>query len=96
MPEPVQTCPGLTCSERGMVWRNSLGQEFDLSREAKHVPGEVALKMRRSTEWVLRKIRAQELYPVVYHNPRFVEVYDCAIVDYYMRHTQQGGAHAAA
>jgi hypothetical protein len=96
MLDAVQTCPGLTCSERGMLWTNSLGQEFDLSAQPKHVPGEVAIKMRRSTEWVLRKIRAAELYPVVYHNPRFVEVYDCAIADYYHRHTQGGGTHAAA
>lgn len=79
-----------------MLWRNSLGQEFDLAREAKHVPSEVATKMRRSTEWVLRQIRAGALYPIVVHNGRFVEVYECAIADYYHRHTQGGGNHAAA
>lgn len=73
-----------------MIWRNSLGEEFDLTKEAKRTPGEIALRVRRSTDWVLRKVRAGEIYPVIAHNPRFIEIYDCAVADYYIRHTEGG------
>ena len=78
-----------------MFWKNSLGQEIDLSREARFVPKDVATRMRRSTEWVRRKIREKELFPIIIHSEQFIEVYECAIVDYYHRHTQ-GEIHAAA
>lgn len=81
------TCPGLTCTQAGIYWRDSLNREHDLSREPKCTPGEIALMMRRSTEWVLRKIRAGELYPYVRHNERYIEVYVCGVPDYYTRHT---------
>ena len=84
----LKTCPGLDCSARGIFWRNSLGQECDLSKEGRFAAGEVALLMNRSAEWVLRQVRAGELYPVITHNQRSVEIYGCAVADYYARHTQ--------
>lgn len=95
MGDVVQVCPGLSASERGVFWRNSLGQEFDLAAQPRLSPGDVALKVKRSAEWVLRKVRAKQLYPVIYHNARSVEIYECAITDYYHRHTQ-GVSNAAA
>lgn len=91
----VRLCPGLQFSPEGMLWINSLNQEIDLKKEPKLSPGETAIRMKRSTEWVLQQIRKSELYPVVSHNPRFLEVYECAITDYYARHTQPAG-HAKA
>lgn len=96
MPDASPPCPGLSGTAAGMVWRNSIGQVFDLATEKKHTPGEVATQMRRSSEWVLRKVREKQLYPVVQHNERFVEIYACAIADYYHRHTKGNGNHAAA
>jgi hypothetical protein len=90
-----KSCPGLSCDERGARWRNSIGQEFDLATEKLLSVGEVALATRRSTEWVLRKIREGELYPVVFHNARLVEVYACAVTDLRVRHIG-GGSSAAA
>lgn len=87
-PPAPKKCEGLTCTERGIFWRNSLSQEFNLAHEARVTPGEAAIKMKRSTEWVLRRIRDGALYPVVYLNPRCVEIYACGITDYYTRHTQ--------
>ena len=77
----------------GIFWRDSLGREHDLSREPKSTPGEVATAMRRSTAWVLREIRMGNLFPIVRHNLRFIEVYECGLADYYLRHTV--GASAA-
>jgi hypothetical protein len=84
-----RTCPGLTVNKDGVIWRDSLGHEFDLAKEKRISPGEAATKMKRSTEWVLRKIRANELYPHVYYNPRLVEVWACALDDYLVRNIQR-------
>ena len=89
------SCPGLHCSLAGITWHDSLGRPHDLTREARSTPSEIALKMRRSTEWVLREIRAGRLYPVVRHNLRYIEVYHCAIDDYYIRMTAAHNAAAA-
>jgi hypothetical protein len=95
MSKAARVCPGLTASQRGLFWKNSLGQEIDLSREPLLVPKDVATKMGKSTEWVRRKIRDGEIYPVIIHSDLFIEVYECAIQDYRTRSTL-GGLNAAA
>lgn len=94
-----RSCPGLSLTATGILWRDSLGREFDLLKEKRLSPGDVALRLNRSTEWVLRKIRSNELYPHVYFNPRLVEVFECALGDYLARNMgrhPEGKSHAAA
>lgn len=77
------------------IWTNSRGQQFDLSVEKRYSPGEAAMKMRRSTEWVLRLVRSGELSPVCRLNCRTVEIYDCAISDFYARRIEIHAREAA-
>lgn len=65
-----------------LTWINSRGEVIDLATAKVITIGECAQRMRRSTEWVLRKIRAGELYPVLRHNARSVEVFEPAISDW--------------
>ena len=90
-----RTCPGLSVTSAGVFWRDSLGREFDLLREKRLSPGEAALKMNRSSEWVLRRIRDNQLYPHVYFTQRTVELWQCAIDDYLIR-TIRKDDHAGA
>jgi methionyl-tRNA formyltransferase len=90
-----RTCPGLTLSSGGCFWRDSSGTEHDLLKSKRVSPGEAAIHLNRSTEWVLRKIRANELFPVVYYNPRSVEVWVCGLDDFVarsLRRSASGGA----
>lgn len=80
-----RACPGLTVTAAGVRWCDSLGREFDLLSEPRLSPGATALKMNRSAEWVLRQVRAGQLYPHVYFNERTVEIWACAIDDYLIR-----------
>jgi methionyl-tRNA formyltransferase len=95
-----RTCPGLSVSATGLFWRDTLGREFNLLTEKRLSPGEAAIRLNRSTEWVLRKIRANELYPHVYFNPRLVEVWECGLSDYIVRtvvrNEEEGRTDAAA
>lgn len=94
-------CPGLTLRDGGCVWRDSSGTDHDLLTAKRLSPGEAAIELKKSTEWVLRKIRRNELFPVVYYNSRSVEVWLCGVRDYLARSirantTGTGGAHDAA
>lgn len=80
-----KTCPGLSITGAGVFWKDSLGREHDLMKERRMSPGEAAIELKRSTEWVLRKIRNEEFYPCVYFNVRLVEVWACGIEDYLVR-----------
>lgn len=84
MNTPLQ-CPGLDIGPAGVLFVDSIGRTHDLETDRRYSPGEAAISMKRSPEWVLREIRARNLYPVIYHNERSVELYDCAIKDYYAR-----------
>lgn len=85
LPVATASCPGLSISPQGVRWVDSLGAEHDLMREERMSPGELALVAKRSPEWILRLIRAGELYPVLRINPRTLEVWRCSYDDYLVR-----------
>lgn len=78
-------CPGLTVTASAIVWVDSRGASHDLLREKRYSPGDAALIMGRSVEWVLRKIRANELFPVVKYNSRTIEIWQCGLEDLLVR-----------
>lgn len=97
LPVAPSTCPGLSISPHGVRWVDSLGCEHDLLRSERMSPGELAIIAKRSPEWILRLIRAGELYPVLRINPRTLEVWRCSYDDYLVRSLQKGGgAHETA
>lgn len=81
----IQTCPGLSIGTDGVIFVDSIGRAHDLEQVKRLGTGEVAMQMKCHVETVLRRIRDNELYPVVYVNPRVVEVYECAVNDFYAR-----------
>jgi len=92
MSQAPKQCPGLSITPEGVTWVDSLNRAHNLERERLLSTGEVATEMKRSVDWVLRAIRDGELYPVLHHNPRNIEVYGCAIRDYYARKLTKGAA----
>lgn len=86
--EILTICPGLSVSSSGVQWTDSLGRVHDLARADRLSVGEAALRLKRSTKSVLRKIRRAELYPVVQHSARDIEVYVVALDDYLARKTR--------
>jgi len=90
-PTAPRQCPGLTITSAGIHFTDSLGRLHDLEHDKQMTPGEVALKLGRSSEWVLRQIRSRELYPVLYYNPRNVTVFACAVGDFICRKLKQDG-----
>lgn len=89
-----RVCPGLALTESSITWIDSRGAAHDLLRERRYSPCEAARLMGRSTEWVLRKIRAGELYPTCRYNLRTIEIWQCGLEDYVARHLGSGGKAA--
>lgn len=83
--ENVHHCPGLWAGKTGLLWTDSLGRVHNLEACERVSVGGAALRLQRSTRSVLRKIRRVELYPVVRHSCRDIEVYVVGIDDYIAR-----------
>lgn len=83
-PAPIQ-CPGLSVSHSRIVWRDSLGTEHDLLSSRRLTPGEAAIRLRRSGEWVKRMVRAGRLYPVAKYNCRSIEIFEVGLADFIAR-----------
>lgn len=102
MPDPkaaqigIQSCPGLTLDRSGVIFVDSLGRAHDLETEKRLSTGEVAMRMTCHPETVLRRIREKEIYPVVYINARVVEIYECAVNDFFARKLASDNAAAAS
>jgi len=90
MPLPHETlfiCPGLRAGPDGLHWTDSLGRVHDLVKCQRTSVGGAAILLQRSIRSVLRKIESKQLYPVVRHSERDIEVYLCGVEDYLVRKT---------
>jgi hypothetical protein len=80
----ILPCPGL----RGGLFTDSQGRRFDLAHELRKRPKEAAADQRLqgfSEKAIRRLITAGQLYPVFRRNARVIEIFDCAIADWFAR-----------
>lgn len=83
----IPDCPGLKRTARGAMFKDAAGQLHDLGTEKRLRPKEVAADTRvaLTPEDVRGLIAAGELYPVFRRNARRIEVFACAIGDWWLR-----------
>lgn len=67
------------------IWTDSLGNRHDLTTAPLLSIGETAQRMKCSKWTVRRRIALKELAPVFRHNSNSIEVYECALPDYFAR-----------
>lgn len=82
------TCPGLRAGPDGLLWTDSLGRVHDLNHAQRVSVGIAAIRLNLCTRTILRRIAVGELYPVLKHNARCVEIYACGLDDYLVRKTR--------
>lgn len=85
------TCPGLVAADGVLTWTDSLGRKHDLLQSRRISIGEAARKIGVSESTIMRRITDGQLYPVVRHSARLIEVYSVAVEDYVARATVRGG-----
>lgn len=91
---PIQApdaCKGLFAKNQRLHFRDSLGGEHDLTNEPLLNTFEASKELRCHPETLLRKVRAAEIYPVVFVNTRVLQIYRCAMSDYRYRMTVGAG-----
>lgn len=83
----IPACPGLKRTARGAMFKDAAGTWHDLGTEKRLRPKEVSADTRVSLTPadVRTLISSGEIYPVFRRNARRIEVFACAVADWWLR-----------